>query len=58
MMDRIMIPVDVGVLEQFAYRSEKDIVLYSLTVVGLFLVYIGAFYGVVRLVRGKKPVAV
>lgn len=32
-------------------------VLYPLMVVGLFLVYIGAFYGIVRLVRGKKPVA-
>lgn len=32
-------------------------VLYPLMVVGLFLVYIGAFYGIVRLIRGKKPVA-
>lgn len=32
-------------------------VLYPLMVVGLFLVYIGAFYGIVRLIRGKKTVA-
>lgn len=32
-------------------------VAYPLLVVGLFLVYIAAFYGVVRLIRGKKPVA-
>lgn len=30
-------------------------VLYPLMVVGLFLVYIGAFYGIVRLIRGKRP---
>ena len=33
-------------------------VLYPLVVVGLFLLYIGVFYGMVRLIRGKKPVAV
>ena len=32
-------------------------VLYPLMVVGLFLVYIGAFYGIVRLIRSKKTVA-